>query len=111
MFASSPPRDARRPPDERSRSALARALFYWFALLFVFAYAQLETHRALAFFTPLRQPALTLLWVGMAGYFLHRYRREGKGYLLPLLPLPRCGRGQNHRHGFPRLAPRLPLAV
>lgn len=74
-------------PDERSRSALARAVFYWFALLFVFAYAQLETHRALAFFTPLRQPALTLLWVGMAGYFLVRYRRQGNGYLLPLLAL------------------------
>lgn len=78
-----PPRDpTRTTPDERSFSAVVLGAFYWFALLFVFAYAQLETHRALGFFTPLRQPALTLLWVAMAGYFLHRYRAEGKSHLL-----------------------------
>lgn len=71
----------------RSFSDLVRSVFFWFALLFVFAYAQLETHRALAFYTPLRQPALTLLWVAMAGYFLVRYRREGSGVWLPLLGL------------------------
>jgi hypothetical protein len=43
-----PPRDpARTTPDERSFSAVVLGAFYWFALLFVFAYAQLETHRAL----------------------------------------------------------------
>ncbi len=80
-----PPEPAARATDERSFSTVFRGVLYWFALLFVFAYVQLETHRALGFFTPLRQPALTLLWAAMAGYFLYRYRTEGKSYLLLVL--------------------------
>lgn len=80
-----PAEAAGREAEERSLSGVVRQVFYWFVLLFLFAYAQLETHRALGFYLPLRQPALTLLWVGMAGYFLYRFRTEGRGYLLWVL--------------------------
>lgn len=79
---------ARRQPDKAAGagiaagatavSSAARTVLFWFALLFVFAYAQLETYEALGYFAPFRQPALTLLWCGMAAYFLRRFLGERK---------------------------------
>ena len=74
-------------PSAVTSGSVARGVFYWFALLFIFAYLQCETYRALNFFVPLRQPALTLLWVAMAAYFLRRYLREPRAYLLTVLAI------------------------
>ena len=63
-------------PEEAAdagRKSVMGIVLYWFLALFLFAYLQLETYNVLGYFLPLRQPALTLLWCGMAAYFLWRY--------------------------------------
>ncbi len=62
-----------------------RHVLYGFLALFIFAYLQLETYTVLGYFVPLRLPALTLLWCGMAGYFTWRFLATGKPVMVGAL--------------------------
>ena len=48
-------------------------LFFWSSILLVFLVLHLEINTMFQYWRPFRMPALTLLWCGMAGFFLWRY--------------------------------------
>ncbi|MBN1551530.1 DUF2339 domain-containing protein [bacterium] len=48
-------------------------VFYWFSLVMIFVLLQLEFNLMFRHLEPLRMPVLTLIWCGMAGYFLWKY--------------------------------------
>jgi uncharacterized membrane protein len=56
---------------------MAGGVFYWFGLLFVFAFLHLELNAMFAYCEPLRLPMLTVLWCAMAVYFLWKYIEQG----------------------------------
>ncbi len=55
-------------------AAVSGPVLFWSALLFAFVFLQLEFHTLLVYYTPLRPAMSTLLWCGLAGYFLFRCR-------------------------------------
>lgn len=57
---------------------VACTIFYWFAILFAFLVVYLEVNAMFVYWQPMRLPILTLLWCGMAGYFLWRYLDTGR---------------------------------
>jgi len=56
----------------------ARNILYWFGVLFLFVVLHLELNTMLMLAEPLRLPLLTVLWLGMAAYFLSLYLGSGE---------------------------------
>lgn len=54
-------------------AAVAGPILFWSAILVLFIFLQLEGYALLAYFKPLRPAISTLLWCGLAGFFLIRY--------------------------------------
>lgn len=54
-------------------SPVAGPILFWGAILMVFICLQLECYTFLAYFKPLRPAISTMLWCGLAGFFLIRY--------------------------------------
>ncbi len=63
-------------------ASVAGAVLFWSALVILFVFLQLEFYAMLVYYTPLRPAVSTLLWCGLAGYFLCRYRANGHPVLL-----------------------------
>ncbi|MBU4200558.1 MAG: DUF2339 domain-containing protein [Verrucomicrobia bacterium] len=53
-------------------ASVAGPVLFWGAVVTVFIFLQLECYAGLAYYTPLRPAISTLLWCGLAGYFLFR---------------------------------------
>jgi uncharacterized membrane protein len=58
---------------------VATPVFYWFGILFTFLFLHLELNRMFVYWDPLRLPILTVLWCGMAAYFLWKFLSDETG--------------------------------
>ena len=65
--------------------AVSTPIFFWAAILFLFAFLQLEFHAMLAWYTPLRPAVSTILWCALAAFFLGRYLTSRSGVMLGAL--------------------------
>lgn len=54
-------------------SSVTGPILFWGAVLVFFIFLQLECYTFLAYFKPLRPALSTILWCGLAGFFLIRY--------------------------------------
>ncbi len=59
-------------PNAIKKNAVSQA-FYWCAVIFIFLFLNFEMNTMFSHYMPLRLPMLTILWCGMAGYFLWKY--------------------------------------
>ena len=69
------------PENDTTRAVPANAacaVFYWFGILFAFLVVYLEINTMFVYWEPMRLPILTVLWCGMAIYFLWRYLEGGR---------------------------------